>query len=277
MTVHFDAGALRRVWPAALLGLCLALSQAVAWAQTTLVMASTTSTEQSGLFGHLLPAFKAASGLDVKVVALGTGQALDMGRRGDADVLFVHDPVAEEKLVADGFGLQRWPVMYNDFVLIGPGNDPAQVRGKDIAQALQKIAQTQAAFVSRGDKSGTHAAELRYWAMAGTSHMGAGYKACGCGMGPALNMAASMGAYVLADRGTWLSFKNRADLAVLVQGDERLFNPYGVIAVNPAKHPHVKLKEAQRFIDWVTSPAGQAHIAAYKIGGEQLFFPNAKR
>ena len=277
MTVHFDAGALRRVWPAALLGLCLALSQAVAWAQTTLVMASTTSTEQSGLFGHLLPAFKAASGLDVKVVALGTGQALDMGRRGDADVLFVHDPVAEEKLVADGFGLQRWPVMYNDFVLIGPGNDPAQVRGKDIAQAFQKVAQTQAAFVSRGDKSGTHAAELRYWAMAGTSQMGAGYKACGCGMGPALNMAASMGAYVLADRGTWLSFKNRADLAVLVQGDERLFNPYGVIAVNPAKHPHVKLKEAQRFIDWVTSPAGQAHIAAYKIGGEQLFFPSAKR
>ena len=277
MTVHFDAGALRRVWPAALLGLCLALSPAVARAQTTLVMASTTSTEQSGLFGHLLPAFKAASGLDVKVVALGTGQALDMGRRGDADVLFVHDPVAEEKLVADGFGLQRWPVMYNDFVLIGPGNDPAQVRGKDIAQALQKIAQTQAAFVSRGDKSGTHAAELRYWAMAGSSNMGAGYKACGCGMGPALNMAASMGAYVLADRGTWLSFKNRADLAVLVQGDERLFNPYGVIAVNPAKHPHVKVKEAQRFIDWVTSPAGQAHIAAYKIGGEQLFFPNAKR
>ena len=277
MTVHFDAGVLRRVWPAALLGLCLALSQAVAWAQTTLVMASTTSTEQSGLFGHLLPAFKAASGLDVKVVALGTGQALDMGRRGDADVLFVHDPVAEEKLVADGFGLQRWPVMYNDFVLIGPGNDPAQVRGKDIAQALQKVAQSQAAFVSRGDKSGTHAAELRYWAMAGTSQMGAGYKACGCGMGPALNMAASMGAYVLADRGTWLSFKNRADLAVLVQGDERLFNPYGVIAVNPAKHPHVKVKEAQRFIDWVTSPAGQANIAAYKIGGEQLFFPSAKR
>ena len=277
MTVHFDAGALRRVWPAALLGLCLALSQAVARAQTTLVMASTTSTEQSGLFGHLLPAFKAASGLDVKVVALGTGQALDMGRRGDADVLFVHDPVAEEKLVADGFGLQRWPVMYNDFVLIGPGNDPAQVRGKDIAQALQKIAQTQAAFVSRGDKSGTHAAELRYWAMAGSSNMGAGYKACGCGMGPALNMAASMGAYVLADRGTWLSFKNRADLAVLVQGDERLFNPYGVIAVNPAKHPHVKVKEAQRFIDWVTSPAGQANIAVYKIGGEQLFFPSAKR
>ena len=277
MTVHFDAGALRRVWSAVMLGLCLALSQAVARAQTTLVMASTTSTEQSGLFGHLLPAFKAASGLDVKVVALGTGQALDMGRRGDADVLFVHDPVAEEKLVADGFGLQRWPVMYNDFVLIGPGNDPAQVRGKDIAQALQKIAQTQAAFVSRGDKSGTHAAELRYWAMAGSSNMGAGYKACGCGMGPALNMAASMGAYVLADRGTWLSFKNRADLAVLVQGDERLFNPYGVIAVNPAKHPHVKVKEAQRFIDWVTSPAGQAHIAAYKIGGEQLFFPSAKR
>mgnify|MGYP000108723035 CR=1 FL=1 len=267
----------RSLLRSSLLGLVLAAAGWGAGAQTTLVMASTTSTEQSGLFGHLLPAFKAASGLDVKVVALGTGQALDMGRRGDADVLFVHDPVAEEKLVADGFGLQRWPVMYNDFVLIGPGNDPAQVRGKDIAQALQKIAQTQAAFVSRGDKSGTHAAELRYWAMAGTSQMGAGYKACGCGMGPALNMASSMGAYVLADRGTWLSFKNRADLAVLVQGDERLFNPYGVIAVNPAKHPHVKVKEAQRFIDWVTSPAGQANIAAYKIGGEQLFFPSAKR
>jgi len=267
----------RSLWRSSLLGLLLAAAGGGAGAQTTLVMASTTSTEQSGLFGHLLPAFKAATGLDVKVVALGTGQALDMGRRGDADVLFVHDPVAEEKLVADGFGLQRWPVMYNDFVLIGPGNDPAQVRGKDIAVALQKIAQAQAAFVSRGDKSGTHAAELRYWSMAGTSHMGAGYKACGCGMGPALNMASSMGAYVLADRGTWLSFKNRADLAVLVQGDERLFNPYGVIAVNPAKHPHVKLKEAQRFIDWVTSPAGQANIAAYKIGGEQLFFPSAKR
>jgi len=267
----------RSLWRSSLLGLLLAAAGWGAGAQTTLVMASTTSTEQSGLFGHLLPAFKAATGLEVKVVALGTGQALDMGRRGDADVLFVHDPVAEEKLVADGFGLQRWPVMYNDFVLIGPGNDPAQVRGKDIAVALQKIAQAQAAFVSRGDKSGTHAAELRYWSMAGTSHMGAGYKACGCGMGPALNMASSMGAYVLADRGTWLSFKNRADLAVLVQGDERLFNPYGVIAVNPAKHPHVKVKEAQRFIDWVTSPAGQANIAAYKIGGEQLFFPSAKR
>ena len=267
----------RSLWRSSLLGLLLATAGWGAGAQTTLVMASTTSTEQSGLFGHLLPAFKAATGLEVKVVALGTGQALDMGRRGDADVLFVHDPVAEEKLVADGFGLQRWPVMYNDFVLIGPGNDPAQVRGKDIAVALQKIAQAQAAFVSRGDKSGTHAAELRYWSMAGTSHMGAGYKACGCGMGPALNMASSMGAYVLADRGTWLSFKNRADLAVLVQGDERLFNPYGVIAVNPAKHPHVKVKEAQRFIDWVTSPAGQANIAAYKIGGEQLFFPSAKR
>jgi len=270
----FSKGVLQRSrW----MGCLLLVSSWGAMAQTTLVMASTTSTEQSGLFGHLLPAFKAATGLDVKVVALGTGQALDMGRRGDADVLFVHDPVAEEKLVADGFGLQRWPVMYNDFVLIGPGNDPAQVRGKDIAQALQKIAKNQSAFVSRGDKSGTHAAELRYWAMAGTSNMGAGYKACGCGMGPALNMASSMGAYVLADRGTWLSFKNRADLAVLVQGDERLFNPYGVIAVNPAKHPHVKLKEAQRFIDWVTSPAGQANIAAYKIGGEQLFFPSAKR
>ncbi|HSW07146.1 MAG TPA: extracellular solute-binding protein [Aquabacterium sp.] len=243
-----------------------------------IVVASTTSTEQSGLFGHLLPQYKAATGVEARVVALGTGQALDMGRRGDADVLFVHDQAAEEKFVAEGFGLKRQPVMYNDFVLIGPTADPAKTRGKDIVAALQKLGAAGAAFVSRGDKSGTHAAELRYWTAAGTDIAAAkpnGYKECGCGMGPALNMAASTGAYVLADRGTWLSFKNRADLAVLVEGDTRLFNPYGVIVVNPAKHAHVKQMLAQGFADWLVSPAGQAAIAAYKIGGEQLFFPNA--
>ena len=245
-----------------------------------IVMASTTSTEQSGLFAHLLPAFKAATGTDVRVVALGTGQALDTGRRGDADIVFVHDQVAEEKFVADGFGLKRLPVMYNDFVLIGPTADPAKVRGKDITAALQKVGTAGAPFVSRGDKSGTHAAELRYWKAAGTdipAAKPAGYKECGCGMGPALNIAASTGAYVLADRGTWLNFKNRADLAILVEGDTRLFNQYGVMVVNPAKHPHVKVALAQAFADWVVSPAGQASIAGYKIGGEQLFFPNAGR
>ncbi len=243
-----------------------------------ITMASTTSTEQSGLFGHLLPAFKQATGLAVKVVALGTGQALDMARRGDADVLFVHDQTAEEKFVADGFGSKRHAVMFNDFVLIGPKSDPAAVLGKDILDGLKKIASSNAAFISRGDKSGTHAAELRYWSLLGASSgKGSGYKECGCGMGPALNIAASSGAYALTDRGTWLNFKNRADLAVLVQGDTRLFNQYGVMLVNPAKHPHVKALDAQRFVDWVISPSGQASIAAYKIGGEQLFFPNAIR
>lgn len=244
----------------------------------SITMASTTSTEQSGLFGHLLPAFKQASGLDVKVVALGTGQALDMGRRGDADVLFVHDQVAEDKLVADGFGVKRLPVMYNDFVLIGPKADAAGVKGQDIVAALKKLSATNASFVSRGDKSGTHAAELRYWKQAGVENTkGSGYKECGCGMGPALNIASSDNAYVLADRGTWLNFKNRGDLAILVEGDNKLFNQYGVIAVNPAKHPHVKAADAQKFVDWVVSPAGQASIASYKIGGEQLFFPNAAK
>ena len=259
-------------------GLLLAiLSSAALYAQAqSIVMSSTTSTEQSGLFAHLLPAFKKASGIDIKVVALGTGQALDMARRGDADVVFVHDQVAEEKFVADGFGLKRLPVMYNDFVLIGPKADPAGTKGKDILSALGKVAAGNAAFVSRGDKSGTHAAELRYWKLANLeAAKGSGYRECGCGMGPALNIAASQGAYVLADRATWLNFKNRADLAVLVEGDQRLFNQYGVMVVNPAKHPHVKQAEAQKFVDWVTSPAGQANIADYKIGGEQLFFPNA--
>ena len=242
----------------------------------SIVMASTTSTEQSGLFSQLLPAFKAASGIDIKVVALGTGQALDMARRGDADVVFVHDEKAEEKFVADGFGLKRLPVMYNDFVLIGPAADPLKVKGNDIVEALRKIAAANGSFMSRGDKSGTHAAELRFWAMAGLADKkGSGYKECGCGMGPALNIASSSGAYVLADRGTWLNFKNRADLTVLVEGDKKLFNQYGVMVVNPAKHPHVKVAAAQKFVDWVVSAPGQAAIAGYKIGGEQLFFPNA--
>ena len=270
---------LRRATLALLVNATLAALAGPALAQGNfIVMASTTSTEQSGLFAHLLPAFKAATGTDVRVVALGTGQALDTGRRGDADIVFVHDQVAEEKFVADGFGLKRLPVMYNDFVLIGPAADPAKVRGKDITAALQKVGTAGAPFVSRGDKSGTHAAELRYWKAAGTNIAAAkpaGYKECGCGMGPALNIAASTGAYVLADRGTWLNFKNRADLAILVEGDTRLFNQYGVMVVNPAKHPHVKVALAQAFADWVVSPAGQASIAGYKIGGEQLFFQNA--
>ncbi len=256
-----------------------AQAQAQAQAQDKfIVMASTTSTEQSGLFAHLLPAFKQASGVTVRVVALGTGQALDSARRGDADVVFVHDPVAEEKFVAEGFGLKRLPVMYNDFVLIGPKSDPLGVRGNDVASALKKLASGGVAFVSRGDKSGTHAAELRFWTIAGVDLIAAkpaGYKDCGCGMGPALNMASSLGAYVLADRGTWLNFKNRGDLAVLVEGDRRLFNQYGVMVVNPARHPHVKKDLAQAFADWVVSPAGQTSIASYKIGGEQLFFPSA--
>jgi len=257
------------------LGASLALAQ-----ERSITMASTTSTEQSGLFAHLLPAFKQATGIDVRVVAVGTGQALDMGRRGDADVLFVHDKEAEEKLVAEGFGIKRSDVMYNDFVIVGPGDDPARAKGKDVVAALVRIAAQSAPFISRGDKSGTHAAELRYWKAAGIDAPAtrfAGYKECGCGMGPALNIASSTDAYALADRGTWLAFKNRAKLAILVEGDTKLFNQYGVIVVNPAKHPHVKTTLAQAFADWVLSPSGQATIAAYRIGGEQLFFPNAAR
>ena len=267
-------------------GLALVLSAQLATfsiAQSnSFVMASTTSTEQSGLFTALLPEFKKATGIDAKVVAVGTGQAIDMGRRGDADVLFVHDQAAEEKAVAEGFAIKRFPVMYNDFVLVGPAADPAKTKGKDIAEALKKLNASNANFISRGDKSGTHAAELRYWKVAGVDTPSdkpvfGNYKACGCGMGPALNMAASSGGYVLTDRGTWLSFKNRADLTILVEGDTRLFNQYGVMAVSPAKHPQTKVIEAQKFVDWVTSPAGQGVIAGYKIGGEQLFFPNAGR
>ena len=282
--IHIDTSTIRRRGRRlfALVMACAALAAGlpVAAQDRFIVMASTTSTEQSGLFAHLLPAFRKASGIEVRVVALGTGQALDMGRRGDADVLFVHDQTAEEKFVADGFGLRRSPVMYNDFVIVGPKSDPAGVKGRDVVEALRKLASSPQPFVSRGDKSGTHAAELRYWKAAGIDAPAgrvAGYKECGCGMGPALNMAASTNAYVLADRGTWLSFKNRGDLAVLVEGDTRLFNQYGVIVVNPAKHPHVKVELAQAFADWVLSAEGQAAIASYRIGGEPLFFPNAAK
>ncbi|WP_414820425.1 extracellular solute-binding protein [Variovorax sp. Root411] len=263
---------------AALVGTLLA---PIAHAQEKfIVLASTTSTEQSGLFKHLLPQFTKATGIEVRVVAVGTGQALDMARRGDADALFVHDQPAEEKFVAEGFGLPRRPVMYNDFVLIGPKADPAGVRGNDVAAALKRLGATGGAFVSRGDKSGTHAAELRQWKLAGidlAAAKPAGYKECGCGMGQALNIAASTNTYVLSDRGTWLNFKNRGDLGIVVEGDRQLFNQYGVIVVNPAKHPHVKKDLAQAFSDWVVSRDGQAVIASYKIGGEQLFFPNASQ
>jgi tungstate transport system substrate-binding protein len=271
----------RRVCLVSAAAMALAAALPAVAQERFIVMASTTSTDQSGLFKHLLPAFKQATGIDVRVVAVGTGQALDIGRRGDADVVFVHDQVAEEKFVAEGSGLARRAVMYNDFVLIGPKADPAGVKGKDIVAGLTKLSASSAPFVSRGDKSGTHAAELRYWAAAGTADpaatKGASYRACGCGMGPALNIASSTGSYVLADRGTWLAFKNRGDLAILVEGDQRLFNQYGVIVVNPAKHTHVKAPLAQQFADWVVSPAGQASIAGYRIDGEQLFFPNAAR
>jgi len=271
----------RRVVLLGALAAAMASAAPPAWSQDRfIVMASTTSTEQSGLFGHLLPLFKQATGVDVRVVAVGTGQALDMARRGDADVVFVHDTAAEEKFVAEGFSVKRWPVMYNDFVVVGPASDPAKIKGNDIAAALAKLNASAAPFISRGDKSGTHAAELRLWQAAGidlAKAKPAGYKECGCGMGPALNMGSSSSAYVLSDRGTWLSFKNRGDLAILVEGDKRLFNQYGVMVVNPAKHPHVKSALAQQFADWVVSAAGQQAIADYKINGQQLFFPNAER
>ena len=246
----------------------------------SIVVSSTTSTEQSGLFGFILPIFKMKTGINVKVVAVGTGQALDIGRRGDADVVFVHDKPAEEIFVQEGYSTKRNEVMYNDFVLIGPKSDPAKVGGgKDIQAAFQKISTVQAPFVSRGDKSGTHAAELRYWKGAGIAiaPSSSWYKETGSGMGPALNTASAMNAYVLADRATWLSFKNRGDLTILVQGDPKLFNQYGVMLVNPAKFPHVKKAEGQVFIDWLISKNGQEVIASYQIGGEQLFFPNANK
>ena len=247
--------------------------------EKSIVVSSTTSTEQSGLFEFMLPIFKMKTDISVKVVAVGTGQALDIGRRGDADVVFVHDKPAEEKFVEAGFATKRNEVMYNDFVLIGPRSDPAKVGGgKDIQAALQKISVAQSPFVSRGDKSGTHSAELRYWKGAGVtvSPTQTWYKETGSGMGPALNTASAMNGYILADRATWLSFKNRGDLVILVQGDPKLFNQYGVMLVNPAKFPHVKKAEGQAFIDWLLSKNGQDVIASYQIGGEQLFFSNAK-
>ena len=245
----------------------------------SIVVASTTSTQDSGLFSHILPLFKAKTGIDVKVVAQGTGQALDTGRRGDADVLFVHAKAQEEKFVADGFGVKRYPVMYNDFVLIGPRSDPTGIKGmSDVAEALKAIKSKGAPFISRGDRSGTHIAELDLWKAAGIDigeEKGPWYKEIGQGMGAALNTASAANAYVLADRGTWLSFKNRGDLDILVAGDKRLFNQYGVILVNPEKHPHVKKALGQAFIDWLVSPEGQNAIAGYRIEGQQLFFPNA--
>jgi tungstate transport system substrate-binding protein len=246
----------------------------------SIVVSSTTSTQDSGLFGHILPLFKAKTGIEVKVVAQGTGQALDTGRRGDADVVFVHAKPLEEKFLAEGFSLKRYPVMYNDFVLIGPKNDPAGVKGsKDIVAALTAIKTKASPFISRGDNSGTHVAELALWKLAGIAIAGGDkgpwYKEIGQGMGAALNTAAASGAYVLSDRGTWIAFKNKDALAIAVEGDKRLFNQYGVMLVNPAKHPHVKKELGQQFIDWLVSPEGQKAIADYKINGEQLFYPNA--
>jgi tungstate transport system substrate-binding protein len=266
---------LSSAWLVAAMAAALLAAQP-AKAQQFITVASTTSTEQSGLFKDLLPAFTRDTGIEARVVAVGTGQALDMGRRGDADVVFVHDKVAEEKFVAEGFGVKRLPVMYNDFVIVGPRSDPAGVRGNDAVAALKKIAANQAAFASRADKSGTHAAELRYWKAAGIEKpAGAWYRETGSGMGPTLNTAAGMNAYALTDRGTWVNFKNRGDLEVLVEGDRRLFNQYGVILVNPAKHKHVKKDAGQKFVDWLVSAQGQKVIADYRIGGEPLFFPNA--
>jgi tungstate transport system substrate-binding protein len=266
---------LSATWVAAVVAAVL-LASLPARANQFITVASTTSTEQSGLFKELLPAFTRDTGIEARVVAVGTGQALDMGRRGDADVVFVHDKTAEEKFVAGGFGVKRFPVMYNDFVIVGPKADPAAVKGGDLLTALKKIADKQAPFASRADKSGTHAAELRYWKAAGVgTPTGAWYRETGSGMGPTLNTAAGMNAYALADRGTWLNFRNRGDLAILVEGDDRLFNQYGVILVNPAKHAHVKKDAGQRFVDWLVSPRGQKAIGDYRIGGERLFFPNA--
>jgi tungstate transport system substrate-binding protein len=264
----------------ALLALVLLGATCCAGAQERFItVASTTSTEQSGLFGYLLPIYEKQNGVKVHVVALGTGQALDVARRGDADVVFVHARAAEEKFLAEGEGVKRYPVMYNDFVLIGPKSDPAKIAGgKDITEALRKIEASHSPFVSRGDRSGTHMAELALWKDSGIDidkAKGPWYRDTGQGMGPALNTAASMNAYVVADRGTWLAFKNRGDLAILVEGDKRLFNQYGVMLVNPQKHLSVKKDLGQQFIDWIVSPAGQKAIADYKINGEQLFYPNA--
>ncbi len=254
------------------------LAGAVQAQPASITVASTTSTEQSGLFRHLLPAYARRTGVQVRVVAVGTGQALEIGRKGDADVVFVHDPVAERRFIDEGWGVDYHKVMYNDFVLVGPQSDPARVGGRDILAALRNVKAAQALFVSRADRSGTHAAELRLWQMAGTdiaAEKGAWYKETGSGMGPALNTAAAMDAYILADRGTWLSFRNRGTLGILVAGDQRLFNQYGIMLVNPARHAHIKKAQGEAFIAWIVSPEGQKVIAEYRIGGEQLFFPDA--
>jgi tungstate transport system substrate-binding protein len=264
----------------AAISLCAALSCSAIAQDRFITVASTTSTDQSGLFDHLLPLFQKASGIAVRVIALGTGQALDAARRGDADVVLVHDKVAEEKFVSEGYGIERQEVMFNDFVLIGPANDPAASSGTDIIRGLKAVYAAQVPFVSRGDKSGTHAAELRYWKTSGLDPAGEKarwYREVGQGMGPALNTAAAMNAYLIADRGTWLTFKNRQSLRILVEGDQQLFNQYGVILVNPAKHPHVKRAEGQAFIDWLLSPTGQAAIARFQVAGQPLFFPSAKK
>jgi tungstate transport system substrate-binding protein len=272
-----EASMFKRILIAAFAGLFVATGAPAQ--ERTITVASTTSTEQSGLFGFLLPKFTAATGIGVKVVAVGTGQALDIGRRGDADVVFVHDKAAEDKFIAEGAGVKRFGVMYNDFVIIGPKADPAKIAGsKDVVDALRKIAAAKAPFISRGDRSGTHAAELRLWKDAGIDvepAKGSWYREIGQGMGPALNMASSSNGYVLSDRGTWLNFKNRGDLAILTEGDKLLFNQYGVMLVNPAKHSGVKVKDGQAFVDWLVSADGQKTIGDYKIGGERLFFPNA--
>jgi tungstate transport system substrate-binding protein len=265
------------------LALCVGAVAAYASAiaeDRSIVVASTTSTQDSGLYGYLLPIFKAKTGIEVKVIAQGTGQALDTARRGDADVVFVHAKPQEEKFIADGFGVKRFDVMYNDFVLIGPKDDPAGVKGKDIETALKTIQAKAAPFVSRGDRSGTHAAELALWKQAGidiTANKGPWYREIGQGMGAALNTASAMNGYVLSDRGTWISFKNRGDLEIVIEGDKRLFNQYGVMLVNPEKYPSVKKDLGQAFIDWLISPEGQAAIAGYKIDGQQLFFPDAQK
>ncbi len=278
-TAAFRENAMRRIILGFLL-LCAVAGGDLLAQDRFITVASTTSTEQSGLFGYLLPKFTDKTGIKVRVVALGTGQALDVGRRGDADVVFVHDKAAEDKFLAEGFATKRQDVMYNDFIIVGPKSDPAKVAGsKDVLDALKKIAAAKAPFISRGDRSGTHAAELRYWKDAGVdlaAVKGDWYKEIGQGMGPALNMGSSTNAYVLTDRGTWLSFKNRGDLVIAVEGDKRLFNQYGVMLVNPAKHPQVKVSDGQAFIDWLVSRDGQATITGYQIEGQQLFFQNAE-
>lgn len=257
--------------------LSMTLLGGMALAEESIILASTTSTDQSGLFGYILPRFEAKTGIKVKVVALGTGQALDTARRGDADVLLVHDRPAEDKFVAEGWGIERRDVMYNDFILVGPKADGAKVKEtKDVVDAFRRIAASTTPFISRGDKSGTHSAELRLWKEAGVDPKAwPAYKEAGAGMGPTLNMSAAVGGYTLADRGTWLSFKNRQDLEIVLAGDKRLFNPYGVMLVNPEKHPHVKKSAGMKFVEWITSIEGQTVIAEYRIDGEQLFFPDA--